>query len=231
MNVTPAVLAAALLVLLPPAFALETSPAEIAVHVVKDGPHVAVDIDFVVDAPWPVIWDVLTDYDHMAEFISNVASSSIVARTPEGALRVHQKGSATIGPFSFPFNNVREVELAPHSEIRSRLVSGDFKASSFVTRIVLVDGRIHVVNQGRYTPNMWVPPLLGPALIAAETRKQFGEIRAEILRRSAQLRQPGIPQTPGLCASGRSRELVPCNLGPSERLAPSQPNNTEKETK
>jgi hypothetical protein len=31
---------------------------------------------------------------------------------------------------------------------------------------------------------MWVPPLIGPAMIEAETRKQFGEIRTEILRRS-----------------------------------------------
>jgi len=32
---------------------------------------------------------------------------------------------------------------------------------------------------------VWVPPLIGPAVIEAETRKQFEEIRAEILRRSA----------------------------------------------
>jgi hypothetical protein len=43
---------------------------------------------------------------------------------------------------------------------------------------------VHVVNSGRYTPRVWVPPLIGIALIEAETRKQFGEIRAEMLRRS-----------------------------------------------
>jgi uncharacterized membrane protein YGL010W len=45
-------------------------------------------------------------------------------------------------------------------------------------------------RRGRYTPNMWVPPIIGPALITAETQKQFGEIRAEILRRSAMARPP-----------------------------------------
>ena len=43
---------------------------------------------------------------------------------------------------------------------------------------------MHIIHSGRYTPNVWVPPLLGPALIEAETRKQYGEFRAEILRRS-----------------------------------------------
>jgi hypothetical protein len=32
---------------------------------------------------------------------------------------------------------------------------------------------------------MWVPPIIGPVLIEAETQKQFGEIRREILRRNA----------------------------------------------
>ena len=89
------------------------------------------------------------------------------------------------------FDIVREIELVPHSEIRSRLISGDLKASDFVTRIVATAEGVNIVNSGRYLPKMWVPPLIGPALIEAETQKQFGEIRTEILRRSAMVR----PQT------------------------------------
>jgi hypothetical protein len=89
------------------------------------------------------------------------------------------------------FDNIREIELVPQREIRSRLISGDLKASDFTTRIVEATGIVHIVNGGRYTPNIWVPPLIGPALIEAETQKQFGEIRTEILRRSAMVR----PQT------------------------------------
>jgi hypothetical protein len=85
---------------------------------------------------------------------------------------------------SITFENVREVELRPYTEVRSRLISGDLKASAFTTRLVEVDGLVHIINSGRYTPKMWVPPVIGPAMIEAETRKQFGEIRTEILRRS-----------------------------------------------
>jgi hypothetical protein len=225
------VVLAALLAILPVCAWPQSTDQDIVVRVMRDGPHIAVDVDVPVDAPWSVVWDVLTDYDHMGEYISNVkASSIVVGGGVDDVLRVHQSGSASLGPFSLPFDNVREIELVPHREIRSRLVSGDFKASAFVTRIVLVDARIHILHRGRYTPNMWVPPVLGPAVIEAETRKQYGEIRAEILRRGAKVRMPGVPDG-GLCASRRTPEMIACNLGASERQAPWQPIPIEKETK
>ena len=157
---------------------------DIVVHVRKSGENIAVDVDCPVDAPRLIVWEVLTDYDHMARFVSNLEWSEVEGRV-DNVLRVHQKGKATRGPLTLTFDNVREVELVPHREIRSRLISGDLKASDFVTRIEEVDARIHILNSGRYTPNIWVPPVIGPAMIQAETQKQFGEIRTEILRRSA----------------------------------------------
>lgn len=162
---------------------------DIVVHVQKDGPHISVDVDCPVDAPWSVVWDVLTDYDHMAQFVSNLEYSGVADRQ-DNVLRVHQRGKASRGPLTLRFDNIREVELVPYQEIRSRLVSGDLKSSDFVTRIVEVAAQVHIVNRGRYTPNIWVPPYIGPALIEAETQKQFGEIRTEILRRNAMSRPP-----------------------------------------
>jgi hypothetical protein len=179
--------AALLLAALPsPASALDGNE-DIVVRVTKNGQHIGVDVDCPVDAPVSIVWEVLTDYDRMAQFVSNLEQSAIEDSAGD-VLRVRQKGRASRGPLTMTFENVREVELVPRREIRSRLISGDLKASDFVTRIVEVDGRIHIVNSGRYTPNIWVPPIIGTALIEAETQKQFGEIRAEILRRSAMRR-------------------------------------------
>ena len=160
-----------------------TADAEIVVHAKKDGAEVVVEVDCPVHAPVLTVWDVLTDYDNMSTFISNLQYSSIQGRV-DNVLKVRQSGKATRGPLSITFDNVREVELRPFTEVRSRLISGDLKASAFTTRLVDVDGLVHIINSGRYTPKLWVPPLIGPALIEAETRKQFGEIRTEILRRS-----------------------------------------------
>jgi hypothetical protein len=181
---------AALLLSVPPTVARSANTnQDIVVRVLKDGQNITVDVDCPVDAPWSVVWEVLTDYDHMAEYISNLEFSGV--NYAEGnLLRVHQKGKASRGPLTLTFDNVREIELVPAREIRSRLISGDMKASDFVTRIVEVAARVHIVNSGHYTPNMWVPPIIGPVLIEAETQKQFGEIRSEILRRSAMRRPP-----------------------------------------
>ena len=163
---------------------------DILIQIRKEGPSVVVEVVCPVDAPGSIVWEVLTDYDHMAKFLSNLEYSS-VEDTAGNVLRVHQKGKASRGPLTLTFDMVREVELVPHSEIRSRLISGDLKASDFVTRIVVTAEGVNIVHSGRYVPKMWVPPYIGPALIEAETQKQFGEVRAEILRRSAMFR----PQT------------------------------------
>jgi hypothetical protein len=173
------------------------SDQDILVRVQQAGAEIVVNVDCPVRAPVPIVWDVLTDYDHMAEFVSSLQFSGIERRT-NNVLTVRQIGKIARGLFTFSFDNVREIELVPFAEIRSRLVSGDLKASAFTTRIVDAHGLVHVVNSGRYTPNVWVPPLVGPVLIEGETRRQYGEIRTEILRRAGRY-----------AASPRGNEPVP----------------------
>jgi hypothetical protein len=158
---------------------------DIVVRVQKKGEWVIVDVDFPVDATVLEAWNVMTDYDNMSKFISNLVSSKIIGR--EGnTLSVEQKGRASRGPLTISFENVREIVLTPPREVHSRLVSGDLKASEFTTRVIDRGAFTQITNHGEFIPNMWVPPLIGPALIEAETRKQFQELRIEILRRKGE---------------------------------------------
>ncbi len=174
---------AALATLPAPAWPALPDDSDIVVHVAKDGATIRVDVDCPVRAPIAFVWAVLVDYDHMAQFISNL-ETSVVRERHGDRLSVYQKGKARRGPLTFAFENVREIQLVPYREIHSHLISGDLKTSEFTTRIVDDGNGAHIVNSGRYTPKIWVPPLIGPAMIEAETRKHFSEIRAEILRRS-----------------------------------------------
>ncbi len=183
-QIYPRIVAVLALAILPAAGLQAAVDQDIEVHVKKDGPEVVVDVDCPVNASVAVAWEVLTDYDHMSEFLSNVQSSSVQSRDGR-MLQVHQKGKASRGLLSISFENLRAVELVPYQEIRSRLISGDMKATAFTTRIVDDGTVIHIFHSGRYTPKIWVPPVIGPTLIEDETRKHFGELRTEILRRSA----------------------------------------------
>jgi hypothetical protein len=157
---------------------------DIVVHVKENGATIIVDVEMVVRASPLAAWDVLTDYDHMAQFVNNVQASKITDRKGN-TLVVAQKSGTSFGLLKFEFDNVREVELIPHSEIRSKLISGDMKASAFTTRILSDGGGgARVLNHGEFIPTMWVPPVIGTAFLEVETRRQFHELRTEIMRRA-----------------------------------------------
>ena len=180
----PLLLAIALAMLPAPAQADTPDPQDIAISVVRHGKSIDVDVEFVVKATPQEVWDVLTDYDHMSEFVSNVAISRIVGRADD-RLEVAQTSRLSYGPFNFRFNNVRELEFEPLREIRAKIVSGDMKTSAFTTRLSAEGDSTRLSNRGRFLQDRWIPPLIGPAVLEAELRKQFSEYRVEILRRKA----------------------------------------------
>ncbi len=155
---------------------------DIDVKVAKDGKLIDVDVALRVNASSDEAWRVLTDYGNMVRFVSTLESSTIV-RQEGNELEVAQKGSVHFALLSFPFTSLRRIELEPIHEIRSYLMEGDMKTSRFTTRIVDEGGTTLIVQHGQVVPNIWVPPWIGPAIIAAGTRRQWQEIREEILRR------------------------------------------------
>jgi polyketide cyclase/dehydrase/lipid transport protein len=170
------------------AWAVAATPAkdaDIAVRVRKIGDSVVVDVDLPVRATAIETWDVMTDYDNMARFVSTLRTSRVIERRGN-TLIVLQKGRASHGPLTLSFENTREIVLTPPVEVRSRLISGDLQASEFTTRVVDNGDSSEIVNHGEFIPNLWVPPLIGPAIIEAETRKQFAQLRDEIMRRKAE---------------------------------------------
>jgi carbon monoxide dehydrogenase subunit G len=174
---------AILLAIFPPAaHAVALDSRDIAVAIHRDGDALVVDVDFTVHATLQEVWDVMTDYDNMAQFISNVDMSRIVQRTND-SLEVAQTSHLKLGLFDFKFDNVREIKFKPLQEIRSKLVRGDMKASTFTTHFASEGSATRITNHGRFTPDRWIPPLIGTLLLEAETRKQFAEFRAEIVRR------------------------------------------------
>ena len=172
----------------------------IEVKVEKHGDTVIVDVEATVATEAKYAWAVLTDYDHMANYVSMLKSSKVVKR--EGNhLHVEQIGEAKRAFLKFTFHNLRAVELVPGKEVRSTLISGDFKSYAFNTQIRDKGNHTVVVHHGEYVPLMWVPPGIGPSLIKAETTKQFEEMIAEMLRRA----RAGVTTAPDVSASAPAR--------------------------
>ena len=153
-------------------------------RVERNGDAVVVDVDAQMPGTLRETWAVFTDYENMASFITDLTASRIVARK-EHSLEVMQAGSTKVGFMTFGFQAVRAVDLLPMHEIRSSLVSGDFKAYTSTTSLSTAGSGTRVRHHGEYVPKSWLPPLVGPAVIERETKKQYQEFAAEIARRSA----------------------------------------------
>ena len=126
----------------------------------------------------------MTDYEHMDSFLSNLTSSKVVAYQGE-TLHIAQSGRTKVAFMTFSFAAMRAVELSPPHEIRCSLVSGDFKSYASTTRLVDLAQGVRIVHHGESVPKAWLPPMVGVAVIETETRKQFAEFAAEMLRRQA----------------------------------------------
>lgn len=180
MDARSALLCAGLLLSLP-CTSVQAQPVDVQV-VLQDG-KVVLDVTASVAAEREQVWAVLTDYEHMAGFVSNLKSSAVIGHEG-GALQVEQSGEARHGLLHFAFHSVRSVELVAPQEIRSHLVSGDFKSYEATTRLTAPDsGHTLITFHGEYVPNRWVPPGIGPSLIKSETGRQYDELIAEIRRR------------------------------------------------
>ena len=135
-----------------------------------------------VDATPQEAWAVLTDFDGMEKFVSNLKTSEVLSRQGN-VVRVHTKGHASFGPIQFPFEAVRELTLTPYERIQSKQVSGTLKRFEGETRITPTAQGTRVTYRGDSTSNQSIPFIVGPSFIKSETEEQFHEMQTEILRR------------------------------------------------
>lgn len=84
-----------------------------------------------IQIPNPVeqVWQVLTNYEALAEFIPNLAKSRRLEH-PKGGIRLEQVGTQRLLRFNFSARVVLDLEEKFPHEINFHMVEGDFKAYS-----------------------------------------------------------------------------------------------------
>lgn len=180
------ILILAMLLLLAP-FAARCAGAEngtgVTVRVEIQDDTVRVDADTTIAASAREVWDVLTDFDNLPHFISNIASSKVTSRNGN-VVRVAQTGRVGFGPFSFEFQSTREFTLTPHDKFESRMVEGNMKRFHGTTRLEPgPDGSTRVSFHSEGVPDTVLPLGLMRSTIEAETREHYLEVNREVLRR------------------------------------------------
>lgn len=180
-------------------FAADAGDADIDVTVQVQGDEVTVDVSLFVPASPEEVWGVLTDFDNASRFIGNLEKSEVLSRTAD-AVVVSQKGTVSLGLFSVTVDSITEIRLKPFEEMQSRMLSGSMKSHAATTRLIAESGGTRIVHRGLSNPDVWIPPVIGPAMIRREARLRFQQLYEEILRRKTEAARAIPPAIPGAAA-------------------------------
>ncbi|MGB4063436.1 MAG: SRPBCC family protein [Azonexus sp.] len=168
-----------------PAFSLEPPSGGLADDDVevdyRDGTYFA-SLAFLVAAPPAVVIDVLTDFNHMVGIVPNLESSQIVSHQGN-VFVIKQRGKANFGPFSFPFESLRQIELLPDGRLLGRALGGSTKHMRSELRVQAQGRGARVDYQIEVVPDRWLPSSIGVRFMRHELAEQFTALIHEMERR------------------------------------------------
>ena len=148
----------------------------------------------ILDAPYDLVWETLTDYDRLAEFIPGMRRSRVVERRGPLVI-VEQSGEAGFLFLSFPIDaTLASTERPPHA-LEVRLLKGTLKRLEGAYRIEpQIGGRLLLTWSGTVEA-LSMPPLLGELVMRSVIEDQFRGMVREIERRDALRRgKNGVPK-------------------------------------
>lgn len=161
------------------------------VEVIRHGDAFEVQASADIEADRWRAWEVLTDYDRLAQFIPGMTSSRVMSRDGNTVV-VEQNGEATLLFFRFPMQVRLAIEEYPPDRIESRAVTGSFKSLQGTYFLETHGTLLRLRYAGQFTPDFNVPPLIGTYLVRNILRKRFLAMVEEILKFGP--RSPGRPQ-------------------------------------
>jgi ribosome-associated toxin RatA of RatAB toxin-antitoxin module len=158
--------------------------ADISVEAVSQEVGVQVTAHALVRAPAELIWQTLTDYDRLSEFVPGIASSRVVSR--RGAqLVIEQRGSAHLWIFSYPIRVTVASTERPYHGIDVHLLQGNLRRLDGGYRIEpRADGSTELTWSGLIEPDAPLPGFICTALLRRSISEQFAGMVREIERRA-----------------------------------------------
>jgi hypothetical protein len=162
-------------------FAVAAPAAEIAVDVTRSGDTLHVQASAEIEGSVARTWQVLTDYDRLAEIIPDLRVSRVISR--QGNLvQLEQKGETRLLFFSFPLDVRLAITEHPRERIVSRAVSGNFRDMRGAYTLEGREGRVLLRYTGSMIPDFYVPPLIGTWALRHSVQTSFQALVDEIER-------------------------------------------------
>lgn len=157
---------------------------DVSIRTERDGDFVTVSASAVMRVDQRVAWAVLTDYDHLANFIPDMKSSRVVARDGN-KVRVEQKGEFGFIFYRQPVTMMLEVHEEPQRRISARGVEGNVRGLDTSYELHASGPELRLDYAGRFDPDFPIPPLIGMPVLRRVIERRFRAMVEEIQRRDA----------------------------------------------
>lgn len=162
--------------------ALAAGEPDLDVKVRMVGDEIRAQVSMFVRAPRQLVWDVITDYERAPEFTPDLQVSKIVSRSGD-TLRLMQKSQLRWGPFSVPFETVKDIRLVAPQRTEARLVSGSMKRYEATTELVSENGGTRILVRSLAVSDSALAAFAGESVVKRQTEDGFRQLGAEIMRR------------------------------------------------
>lgn len=158
--------------------------ADVSIRTSHEGEFVTVSASAVMRVDPRIAWAVLSDYDHLAQFIPDMKSSRVVSRDGH-KLRVEQTGEVGFIFYKQPVTVTLEVDEEPPRRITARGVEGNVKGLESYYELHASGPEVRLDYAGRFDPDFAIPPLIGMPVMRRVIERRFRAMVEEIQRRDA----------------------------------------------
>jgi len=161
---------------------------DISVETARRGEALEVACKATLEAPPELIWQTLTDYGRLAEFIPGMRRSRVIEQRGEISV-VEQSGVATFLFFSTPIEVTLASTERPPNAVEVSMIKGNLKRLDGVYRIEPQPGGRVLLTWNGIVEAQSLPPLLGEMVMRGNIADQFRGMVREIERRDALRRE------------------------------------------
>ena len=162
----------------------------VQVEVRRDNGKILLSAVFLVPVPRAVAWAVLTDFEHMPQFLPNLKSSRVLFRDGQ-FLRVAQQGVIPLLMLDFSYESIREITLNPMQALSSRSVGGNAGTMQANTVLDIRNQQTQVQYSAVWSPSSALVGALGLDIMREQVNGQFLAMQQEMLKRAKN--QPAFP--------------------------------------
>lgn len=160
---------------------------DFSVEAVRRGDAVEVRAHAILEASVQLVWEVISDYERLPQFVPHLKRSVVLARNGNRVL-LEQSGEARFAFFAVPIEvRLEVIEQAPEW-ITSRAVGGNLRRMTgrYELHPDAARGSVLLRYFGAIEPDFELPPIVGVAALRWSVEQQFEAMVQEVLRRAAE---------------------------------------------